>query len=546
MKTLGRLGLVLLLWWGAIPVLVGLIWLVCHFLFGGFGAANESWNLFWQNNILNRGGLFWIYGVIGLIGSVIICIAVTRFEKPGRIITALVIGLMVFSMVQFISYNWSADKNQARYYNSATTFYSPSLSNPPTSLQYLLDRSHKDANGCVVNDASDVPNCTRQGTMPARGFDARTSSTEGALLAMQRTSGSTQNVDLLDSTLVYLQGKNAWSAIRDGSGNNAHTEGVVEWKGDGTPSECYFGGKDQFGKAIGGAHTNSLSNVLANAYPTLYWQLSDVYGYCKAGRPVLVFLMRQQTTYLNRTLDAPGGAVIVTGSPNGDPVFKHETNPSNLPGPSYPQSIADNQLQANIWAAGRSNKAHGLFGYTPDEAGDGDFLLRSNADGHTYWVTPLTLTSSKSQLFVAYSMVRADKTTAGRLNPMRIYVLATASVQRINIDSLEASARDYLSQQVPGFFSSGGRLVNFTPTSGDIWRAFAEINGRVVYRLDISASNVIQPVLVSLENFQGTGGGGKAPANANAVCGTPVGSLTQAQIQQCLKQFASALGATAS
>jgi hypothetical protein len=129
---------------------------------------------------------------------------------------------------------------------------------------------------------------------------------------------------------------------------------------------------------------------------------------------------------------------------------------------------------------------------------------------------------------------------------MKIYVLDTSSVERINIDSLEASARDYLSQQVPGFFSSGGRLVNFTPTSGDVWRAFAEINGRVVYRLDISASNAIQPVLVSLENFQGNGAGGKTPTNTNAICGTPVTGLTQAQIQQCLKAFANALGSSAS
>lgn len=533
----------LAVWWLWIPAVLGIVWLITHFIFGGFGVANESWDLFWQNNVLNFGGLMWLYLMIGAIGSFVIIGFVydDDGEKKGKsdyVAAGLALGLLIVSIVFSIQYQWSADKNVGRYYNSATTFYTPSLDTPPSALQYLLKDGVKQGNGCTVSASSDVPNCVKVGTMPAAGFEARSSSAAGAVLAMQRTSGSTQNVDLLTDTLTYLHGKNAWSAIRDGSGNSAHTEGVVEWTGDGTPTECYFTGNDQLDKAITGAHTNSLSNMLAKVYPTLYWTMSDVYGYCDGTHPVLVFEMRQQTKYLNRTLDTAGGVVEVRGSSSGDPVFSHLAKPDNLPGPSYPATIADSQLQANTWAAGRSFKDHGLFGFATDDKGDGDFQLQSKADGHTYWVTPLTLTSSQSQLFIAYAMVRADQVTAGQLNPMSIYVLPTNSIQRINIDSLEASAKDYLSQQVPGFFSSGGQLVDYTPTSGDVWRAFAEINGRVVYRLDISASNAIQPVLVSLENFGGTS---PAAQNANAACGTPVAQLSQAQIAACLKAFAGAL-----
>jgi hypothetical protein len=541
---LKRITLWLAVWWLWIPAVFGILWLITHALFGGFGVATETWNLFWQNNILNHGGILWVYLIIGAIGSLIIIgmVAVDEDSDSGNgsvvITVVLALALLIVSTVAGINYQWSSDKNLARYYNSATTFYTPSLDNPPAALQYLLKDGVKQPSGCTVSASSDVPNCVKVGTMPTAGFDARSSSAAGAVLAMQRTSGSTQNVDLLTDTLTYLHGKNAWSAIRDGSGNSAHTEGVVEWTGSGIPTECYFSGKDELAKAITGAHTNSLSNMMAKQYPNLYWTMSDVYGYCDAGHPVLVFLMRQQTKYLNRTLDTAGGVVEVRGSASGAPVFTHLTKPDNLPGPSYPMTVADDQLQANTWAAGRSFKDHGLFGFATDDKGDGDFQLQSKTDGHTYWVTPLTLTSSQSQLFIAYAMVRADQVTAGQLNPMSIYVLAADSIQRINIDSLEASAKDYLSQQVPGFFSSGGQLVNYTPTSGDVWRAFAEINGRVVYRLDLSASNAIQPVLVSLENFGGTS---PAAQNANAACGTPVAQLSQAQIAACLKAFAGAL-----
>jgi hypothetical protein len=544
MKRLPSTLAFLALWWLWVPLIVVIIWLIGHFLCGGLGVANESWDLWWNNHILNHSALLYFYIFIGAIGTAVITIANSSGDSGSVAEWALVVLAFIVAVgafVPFFKLNWDSDKDLGRYYNSATTFYTPSLTNPPASLQYLLKSTSKEDNGCTTDTASDVPNCVKQGTMPQAGFAPRSSSASGALLAMQRTSGATENVDLLDSTLVYLQGQKEWTAIRDGSGNSAHTEGVVTWKGDGTPTECYFGGNDQFDKAIKGAHLNSLSNVMAKKYPTLYWTLGDSYGYCRNGRPVLVFVMREQTHYLSQTVSVPAGVVEVTGSASGQPVFKYKPDLTDAIGPSYPFSVAEAQVQANIWAAGRSDDDHGLFGYEADYISAQPFLLKSNTDGHTYIVVPMTLNSSQSQLFVAYAMIRADTVHAGHLNPLHIYVLATNDIRRINIDSLEASAKDYLSQQVPGFFSSGGQLVDFTPTSGDVWRAFAEINGRVVYRLDISASNAIQPDLVSLESFTGKGAS-KTPSNA--ICGKPLAGLTQTQIEGCIKTFAGALGGT--
>lgn len=536
----------LLLWWAWIPAIAGLLWLIFHFLFSGFGVANESWNLFWNTEIIHQGILFWIYGFIGIVGSIFI-LGIQSSEETSRSIgfAAIVVGLVaILSLGQIISYAWTADKNKERYYNTATTFYTPSLKNPPASLRPLLASSHT-ANGCHVSNVSDVPNCVKQGTLSQTGFAGRTSSATGALLAMQRTSGSTQNVDLLTTTLIYLQGTNEWSAIRDGSGNSAHIEGVVTWKGDAVPKECYFRGDDELDKAIKGAHTNSLSNVMAKKYPTLFWTLTDVYGYCTDTHPVIVFLVRQQVQYLDLTLEAPAGAIVVRGSKSGQPTFKYEANPKGLPGPSYPESIATDQLEANTWAAGRSDDNHGLFGYEPAGTWESTtYLLKSKVDGHTYWVTPLTLNSSQSQLYLAYAMVRATIVTSGQLNHMSIYVLGNTDNRRINVTQLDAAAKDYMAQEVPGFASNGGKLVDYTPLTGDVWRVFAEINGRVLYRLDIAADNSIAPNLVSLENFTGTTSKSSVPTNPNAACATPISQMTQVQIQQCLKTFAGALNGT--
>jgi hypothetical protein len=330
-------------------------------------------------------------------------------------------------------------------------------------------------------------------------------------------------------------------------------EGVVEWNGSGNPTECTFSGRYELNRALNGARSNSLSNYIAEKYPSLIYSESDVWGYCKGSQPIVVFPVSTQLHYRTQTVNTPAGVLIMTGSRSGTPSLSYHANAANLPGPVYSTSIADSQLDQSSWAVGRMLRTRAQFGYEPTTAAAqngnvSDYLLRSNTDGHTYWVTPLTLRGSASQLFVAYSMVRADTVRAGHLNPYRIYVLSSTDIRRVNIDSLEASARDYLSQLNPGFFSSGGSLIEFTPTVGDVWRAFGEINGRVVYRLDISASNLVAPTLVSLENFSGSGtgtspagststGSGVTPAS-NASCGQPLASLTQAQIIQCLKFFA--------
>jgi hypothetical protein len=105
---------------------------------------------------------------------------------------------------------------------------------------------------------------------------------------------------------------------------------------------------------------------------------------------------------------------------------------------------------------------------------------------------------------------------------------------------MEAEARNWLAQQEPGFISSGGKLLEFTPLGGNMWRAYGELNGRVVYLLDIDATGQFAPTLTSVSAL-GSGVGGSAAGAGNAVCGKPLSSLTTSQIATCLREFADQL-----
>jgi len=191
-------------------------------------------------------------------------------------------------------------------------------------------------------------------------------------------------------------------------------------------------------------------------------------------------------------------------------------------------------------AAGRKNsdEGRGNFGFDPAsskaQAGNvSEYLLRNAETGRLEWVTPLTLRGSSSELFVAYAITPADVIDEGQLNRLTMYILERDDPRAINIDNLEADARNYLATNAGTFISNGGKLIEFTPIDGDLWRAFGELNGRVVYRLDISASANIRPELVNIGAGADTPDEGETPSNSE--CGNTLSDLTPTQLGECLK-----------
>ena len=550
-----RLLLVLLVWWAWTPVVYGLGWCL-RIVTPGHRVA-QSVDQWFYANFLSFGGFLWVWFTIGFAGSAFIAARALPRASSGkiaiRVIRATAALLAVAALIQTWRVAWDNDKDLARYYAASTVFYTPATSGtdaPPSLARLLTGRS---GSGCAVVGTADVPSCVRVGTLSESGWEARVSSYNGAVYALSRSSGDTQNVSLNTGTVTYLnpwRGLPArWSGVLDGTGISQGMGGVAEWDGSHVTT-CDFTGRYAIDRSFGGTNMADLPDYLAQQYPGLRWTIGDVWGYCSGSEPVVIIPVTKMTRFQNRTVNAPAGIIVVTGS-SGKTSLRYESSVAAgaLPGPVYPQSLVDTQLGASAWAAGRGAMNNGGFGYEPTnstaQAGDvSDYLLRSADTGRLEWVTPLTLRKSSSQLFVAYAVSAADTVTSGQLNPLSIYVLSPSDPRQINVDNMEAEARNWLAQQEPGFISSGGRLLEFTPVGGNMWRAYGELNGRVVYLLDVDATGTVAPALTSVTAFGGSTGSSGSPSSATpdtAVCGKPLASLSTSDLAFCLQKFADQL-----
>lgn len=562
----GKLG-ALAAWWGWMPGLYGLVWLVNHFLFGGM-KFNQTMDQFMLANVWSGGGWLWAWLTVGFIGSVIIVMVDVkeydrgRYRDPGfmyvasrqRISVVLAIILVlatVGGVVKLTTIGWDNDKDEARYYNRATTFVIPNLEETPAAVRYLLQGATESSrSGCDMVDASDMHTCLREGELDQAGWEPRIGSLDGAVFAIKRTSGDEQRVSLNEGMVTYLnewgEQPARWSGVLDGSGREQGLGGVSEWTGENQTTVCKFEGKYDLDRAFAGERGNSLPNLLAERFPALRYSESDVWGYCDGDEPIVVIPTTKQIQFRDRTVDTTGGLIIVRGE-DGQVKLTHvgEAKAGDYPGPVYPMSLVERQRDMTKWAAGRKNEDRRSFGFEPatSEAQAGntsEYLLKNKTTGRLEWVTPLTLRKSTSELFVAYAITPADVVNGGHLNSLSVYILDEDDPRRINIDNLEADALDYLAKNAGTFISNGGKLVEFTPVDGDVWMAFGELKGRVVYRLEISAGDNINPRLVSV-GATGNDGENEGGGNDTEFCGQSPGELTPSQLVNCIQVMADEL-----
>src|SRR5919199_3655410 len=116
----------LAVWWLWIPVVLLLTWLFTATVTKGIGDWRrdlevyvfKGWLLPDGLNIFNATGLFWIMMIIGIIGSALI---IYRDGNGGWTPGVALAILLVVSMVFTINAFWDNDKDEARFYNTATT-----------------------------------------------------------------------------------------------------------------------------------------------------------------------------------------------------------------------------------------------------------------------------------------------------------------------------------------------------------------------------------------------------------------------------------------
>lgn len=546
------------LWWAWMPVGAWLMWLILRCFFGGVG----GWAQYWRLTVVQRmwlpggtlghpTGLFWFWVAIGLIGTAVI-LAISDEAGRGEFIASAVavvaaIGVLAFPFTKAV---WDNDKDFGRFYSRGTTWHITDGVDPPASLTYLLRGARKDKGGCAYKSPADVPNCIQVDKLPGiTSWEGRTSSYASAQQMMAHAASAAPKVDVWDDTLTYLygtpgkdgkSGAGVWTAVLDGSGKATPTYGIASWDGasNSVKVACRFA-PNSFDRAFHGARGNSLGNWLGEKYPNLLWDASDVWGYCQGTKPVIVMPVTRQVQFKNRTATTAAGVLILTGDHGVHASYRRTIKAGEMPGPAYPISLTEKQRQATEWAAGRKWHERASFGFQPtvdDIQGDNtsEYLLRAG-DGHLYYVTPLTPNASKSQAFIAYAVSPADAAQDGHLNRMDVYVLPDGDPNIANLNTLTNKATDAVRGIDPTFLNTGGRLEEFTPLGGDMWRVYGVRRGLTEFYVDLSITGRTEPRTVDVSGTatQPTNPGGKVAATVTE-CAKPAARMSSKELTNCI------------
>jgi len=460
-----------------------------------------------------------------------------RINRGDRGTARKMAALAAFMLISSILVWFASVNDVAEVYSSDTRFVVADTDNLNTNLRRL--------DGQYIEE----------GTF-SQSWEPRVASATGAKTVMSRTSASDSGNQLLLDTMTYTYGDTpGWTAIRDGK-KKQPLFGVAFWSGSGDVTTCRFTGQYSINKALHGTFGNSLLDDIAAYDKSLFFDEQDMWGYCDGDKPVIVIPVKSWDGSGNRAVWFSAGVLVITGSPSGDAQIERITNvePGQFPGPVYPVSLAAEQRAETSMMAGRVNKWWYDFGYettdvTAQDGNSSEFLLKSEKDERLYWVTPLTARSSDSQLITAYSLVLADEATSGTFNAMRIYVLMEGDSRIVNLEDFDARIRQVLSREDAGFFSSGGSLVEYLPLDDENWQVYAEINGRVAYRITVPTDTGVQPQVTRLDGIaevsDGASSGSTTQDDSASTCAADPSALSVDELVACAATLAEDLTAIA-
>ena len=501
--------------WLVTVIIGGLFWLIFAFIAEGMDLRSR-YEIFWLEQL--RGYSFWIFAFIWFIISTALAAWASEYDRNagdlphGGIIAWLMAGMVIISFTMMFRGIWDIDKDEARFYDQDTVFVVKDLDQIPESLQWLLSKGSDPVPGEVpaVAPRHGMDTQVIEGSLSELGWLERGASAQSARAFMAENSGGRAGTEVLYNTLAYvyappqaIEGEaddvsrttGTWTMIRDGGGINKPLESIVYWDGvSDRAEECRFDGDYQIDRALKGSRSNNIRNeILQGDRRHLKYNLDDAYGYCDGDRPVVVIPMRRLVNSGYQVLDEFAGVLLVTGSPNGEPNFELRTDvaPGEIPGPVYPISLAEKQRELHTWLAGRENRSRNDFGFETAAVGTqggnaSEFNLFSLEDGRAYWVTPLTLRGTASQIIVAYAVVPSDAAQVGELNELRIYVVDDQDPDAVVINQFERAVTDLVERQRPGFIPAGGIVQEFIPGENGQWSAFGVREGLPIFRLRVN------------------------------------------------------------
>ncbi|MDO4784214.1 MAG: hypothetical protein Q3997_03910 [Propionibacteriaceae bacterium] len=280
----------------------------------------------------------------------------------------------------------------------------------------------------------------------------------------------------------------------------------------------------------GSAPWNDLSRAISFQRPWSLWQKSDSYGYCDGETPVVVVPLTTLDGFWPVVTQRPDGVAIYA---RGEvTVYPADAVPAELPGPTYPRSLAATQRESSVAAEGFWDYWFSRAGY--DTAGEqesdpnadnaADFTLL-NSKGEPRFVTPLTPVGSSESL-VALAQVDARQNGPER-NPVELYRYPQP---RPALSTTENRIRSDFSD-LPGW-ASGMRVMEITPAADDTYVASIGQNQVVTYRVLVTADGSLQVLDKAGDAPEGT---------PPPVAGEDVATLSTEELQRRIKAYADEL-----
>lgn len=271
---------------------------------------------------------------------------------------------------------------------------------------------------------------------------------------------------------------------------------------------------------------NDLGRAISFQRPLSWWNEKDVYGLCAGETPVVVVPLTTLDGFWPLLTERPDGVAVYTGGEVT--IHAADAIPADLPGPTYPRSLAAAQRESSLASGGFWDYWFNRVGY--DTAGAGaddpnaenaaDFSLVNDA-GQPHYVTPLTPVGSSESL-VALSQV-SSRQSGIQLNPVHVFSYAQP---RPALSTSENRIRSDFSD-LPGW-ASGMRVMEITPAAKDTYVASIGQNQVVTYRMLIASDGS-----VSILDKAGGAPTGNAPASPEE----DTSQLSTEELQRRIKAY---------
>jgi hypothetical protein len=488
--------------------------------FNGYGRQHSFAFNYWERNWMTYSHLF-----LAMFCMMIFIIAAlaSRYATYDRTLgagRAAIMNFAVFSTLLglWVPSIWNTGKQRADYVlKDSATFVLPTLEQgaTPFSMEKLVLGGTVNTDGTAMVTGHDVRTTIVKGDVT--DFLNRTDGIYAALRVMRADAPGGSATIIRDETLAFIatpqdgqsQADSAtaagyFSVIRDGSDRQNRPYGIITWSGSGSArsESCVFDKDHDLNRALVGRRGNSLENLMLEDHPEFRWDINDAYGYCEVmpnGAPkaprIVVPVTREQRIGF-KTVRVPAGILLIKGSPTGDPIITYmsEVKDGDIPGPVYPESMAKSQRQKLDWAAGRKFHNNNWGFDEPDlvsnTENNSEFVQVDPVTQKVIFTTPVATKAPGSSAVSAYVVVEAGHVSSGTFNKMNIYVLDDRDGQLPSLARYEGFALASVNDRQPGFFTSGGSLIEFTPGRNGTWTAFAvDKSGVLWYVVTIDPKN---------------------------------------------------------